>query len=105
MTEQNSMRWRSFLGLANRAGKVVSGEETVLRAVRQQKAYIVLLAMDASERTNKTITNKCKFYGVPLKQVPDREVLGQAIGQPARVIVAVTDQGFGRQLKRLLDES
>lgn len=102
---KEGVRWRSFLGLANRAGKVISGEETVIRAVRQQKACLVLLSMDASDRTKKTIKNKCQSYDVPLRLVSDRESLGNAIGQPARVIVALTDHGFGRQLKQLLDES
>ncbi|MCO7174730.1 YlxQ family RNA-binding protein [Sporolactobacillus kofuensis] len=95
MTNNN---WQSLLGLAQRAGKVSSGEETVLRMIRQGKAKAVLLSDDASERTKKTIGNKCNFYHVPLLTVPDREVLGQAIGQPSRVIIAVTDSGFAGQL-------
>ncbi|GEB75937.1 YlxQ family RNA-binding protein [Sporolactobacillus inulinus] len=94
----NRNQWASFLGLAQRAGKVSSGEETVLRLIRQNKAKAVLLAADASDRTKKTITNKCDYYHVPLLTVPDREVLGQAIGQPSRVIIAVTDSGFAGQL-------
>lgn len=90
--------WASFLGLAQRAGKVSSGEETVMRLIRQGKAKAVILSADASERTRKTISNKCSFYHVPLLTVPDREVLGQAIGQPSRVIIAVTDSGFAGQL-------
>ncbi|EST13036.1 YlxQ family RNA-binding protein [Sporolactobacillus laevolacticus] len=90
--------WQSLLGLAQRAGKVSSGEETVLRMIRQGKAKAVILSADASQRTKKTIGNKCSYYHVPLLTVPDREVLGQAIGQPSRVIIAVTDSGFAGQL-------
>ncbi|MFC7392588.1 YlxQ family RNA-binding protein [Scopulibacillus cellulosilyticus] len=101
----SNQKWETFLGLANRARKVVSGEETVLRVVRQNKAAVVILSSDASERKKKTITNKCRFYNVPLRTVCDRERLGQAIGRPARVIVAVTDKGFGEKLVALLDQS
>ncbi|MBM7644387.1 ribosomal protein L7Ae-like RNA K-turn-binding protein [Scopulibacillus daqui] len=100
-----NQKWASFLGLANRARKVVSGEETVLRVVRQNKAAVVILSADASERTRKTITDKCRYYNVPLRTVEDRRQLGQAIGQPARVIVAVTDKGFGDKLIALIDQS
>ncbi|MCL1630845.1 YlxQ family RNA-binding protein [Sporolactobacillus sp. CPB3-1] len=94
--------WASLLGLAQRAGKVSSGEDTVLRLIRLKKAKMVLLSADASERTKKTIQNKCGYYHVPLLTVPDREVLGQAIGQPSRVIIAVTDQGFaGRLIEKI----
>lgn len=46
-------QWISFLGLANRARKLISGEELVVREVRKQKAKLVLLASDASENTKK----------------------------------------------------
>ena len=97
--------WVSLLGLAYRARKVVSGEETVLQTIRKQKAKAVLLAGDASERTRKTITDKCRFYRVPLLIVTDRTTLGSAIGKRERVVAAVTDQGFGEKLIALLDPS
>ncbi|MFT8362640.1 MAG: YlxQ family RNA-binding protein [Sporolactobacillus sp.] len=95
-----STNWQALLGMAMRAGKLVSGEDTVIRAIRGQKAKLVLLSADASERTKKTVTNKCTFYHVPLIQAPDRFVLGKAIGQPARVIVAVIDSHFAGGLIR-----
>ncbi|MFT8317099.1 MAG: YlxQ family RNA-binding protein [Sporolactobacillus sp.] len=97
--------WQSLLGLAKRAGKVVSGEDTVLRMIRDRKARVVLLSDDASPRTKKTVTNKCTFYQVPLFNVPDRFILGKAIGQPARVIVAVEDIHFAGGLIRRLEPS
>lgn len=96
-------QWQSFLGLAHRAGKVISGEDTVIRAVKQEKAVVVILSEDASDRTKKTINNKCNSYRVPIRTVPNREGLGQAIGQHARVLVAVTDKGFANKLIALLD--
>jgi ribosomal protein L7Ae-like RNA K-turn-binding protein len=99
---QNNNDWVSFLGLAQRAGKIVSGEDTVIRVIREGKAGAVILSRDASDRTRKTVSNKCTFYHVPLLSVPDREQLGRAIGQPARVLAAVTDAGFAKGLiKRL----
>ncbi|EPR26978.1 LSU ribosomal protein L7AE [Geobacillus sp. WSUCF1] len=53
----------------------------------------------------KKVTDKCTFYGVPLCKVPDRYVLGGAIGKDARVVVAVIDEGFARQLQTMLDRS
>jgi len=98
-------RWFSFLGLANRAGTVVSGEEQVIQAVRQNKANIVILSEDASARTKKTITNKCASYKVPLRSVSDRQMLGKAIGKVERVVVAVNDKGFSDKLITLFDLS
>jgi ribosomal protein L7Ae-like RNA K-turn-binding protein len=89
-----------WLGLAFRAGKIVHGEEGVLKSIRSKQARVVLIADDASESTLKKFTDKCSFYDVPLKVALSRDRLGQAIGKPERVIVAVTDPGFA---KRILD--
>ena len=96
-------RWISLLGLANRARKIISGEELVIKAVRNSKAKLVFLANDASDNTEKKIRDKCTYYQVPLKTVGNRYELGKAIGKDTRVVVAVTDTGFATKLKSLLD--
>ncbi|NYE05194.1 ribosomal protein L7Ae-like RNA K-turn-binding protein [Bacillus niacini] len=93
----------SLLGLANRARKIISGEELSVKEIRSGKAKLVLLSADASANTTKKITDKCKSYEVPYKLVEDRHLLGQAIGKEARVVVAVLDDGFAKKLMTLLD--
>lgn len=100
MTQQ---QWMSLLGLANRARKLISGEELVIKEIRSGKAKLVLLAEDASSNTEKKISDKCGFYKVPIKRVKNRSCLGQAIGKEERVTVAVLDEGFARKLQTLLD--
>lgn len=96
-------QWMSLLGLANRARKLISGEELVVKEIRSGKAKLVLLANDASKNTEKKISDKCAYYQVPLKRVENRSLLGQAIGKEARVVVAVLDEGFAKKLQTLLD--
>ncbi|SFA73504.1 MULTISPECIES: YlxQ family RNA-binding protein [unclassified Bacillus (in: firmicutes)] len=98
-----SNQWMSLLGLANRARKIISGEELSIKEVRAGRAKLVLLSADASANTMKKITDKCKSYEVPVKIVEDRHILGQAIGKEARVVVAVMDDGFAKKLVSLLD--
>ena len=95
--------WLSTLGLAARARKLISGEELVVKEVRNQKAIVVLLANDASANTNKKIHDKCSYYNVPIKVVGDRYELGRAIGKEARVVVAILDAGFGKKILSMLD--
>lgn len=96
-------KWMSLLGLANRARKLISGEELVVKEIRSGKAKLILLAEDASKNTEKKISDKCAYYQVPLKRVENRSLLGQAIGKEARVVVAVLDEGFAKKLQTLLD--
>jgi ribosomal protein L7Ae-like RNA K-turn-binding protein len=96
-------QWMSLLGLANRARKIITGEELSVKEIRSGKAKLILLSKDASVNTSKKITDKCKSYNIPCKLVENRFLLGQAIGKEARVVVAVMDAGFAKKLVTLLD--
>lgn len=82
------------LGLARRAGKLVTGEESVFKAVRSGEARLVILSEDASELTRKKAADKCASYGIPLRIGFTRQELGGAIGKHERVLLAITDQGL-----------
>ncbi|MGE8204043.1 YlxQ family RNA-binding protein [Heyndrickxia sp. NPDC080065] len=99
MTESKAL---SLLGLANRARKVISGEELVVKEIKNGRAKLVLLSKDASENTAKKIQDKCQFYQVPIKWISNRELLGTAIGKESRVVVAIMDLGFAKKLEILL---
>ena len=55
-------KWISLVGLANRAGKIISGEELSVKEIRNGKAKLILLSADASANTAKKITDKCRSY-------------------------------------------
>lgn len=95
--------WISLLGLANRARKIISGEELVVKEIRKQNAKLVLLSSDASTNTTKKIRNKCEYYKTPLRIIPNRHQLGAAIGKEERVVVAVLESGFAKKLLSMLD--
>lgn len=90
----------SRLGLAMRAGKVVTGDEIVLKAIRSSEAKLVMLAADASANTQKKFRDKCGTYNIPLVIGFDRESLGTSIGKPERVVLAITDQGFAEMISK-----
>ena len=91
----------SILGLAMRAGQIISGEEHVIKAVRGGQAKLVVMAADASENTTKKVTDKCHTYKVGLIQYGTREQLGESIGKEFRVTVALANNGFAKKLATL----
>lgn len=91
------------LGLAMRAGKVVTGDEIVLKAIRSSEAKMVILAGDASDNTKKKFRDKCGTYKIPLVIGFDRESLGTSVGKPERVVLAVTDQGFAELISKQIE--
>lgn len=99
-----SQKLYQLLGLAARARKVITGEELVIKEVRNNRAKLVILATDASKNTSKKIQDKCTFYNVEYHSFGDRYQLGHAIGKESRVVIAITDSGFAKKMSSLLNE-
>jgi len=95
----------STLGMARKAGKTVAGEASVEKAVKEGKAFLVIVAGDASENTKKLFRDKCAWYHVPNVIYSDKESLGHAMGLQFRSSAAVLDEGFaGSILSKLTDK-
>lgn len=90
----------SLLGLAMRAGKVVSGDELVQKAVRLQQAKLVVIAADASANTKKRLYDKCTHYDIRQLEYGTMRQLGHSVGKNERAALAVIDAGFVKGLER-----
>ena len=55
----------SMIGLATKAGKVVSGEFAVEKAIKDGKAFLVIIAEDASDNTKKHFSDMCIYSKIP----------------------------------------
>ena len=95
----------SLVGLAMKAGKVVSGEFSTEKAVKEGKASLVIVAEDASDNTKKLFLDKCDFYQVPVYIYGDKEQIGNAIGKELRASLAIVDTGFAKSIERELQKS
>ncbi|MCE7794564.1 YlxQ family RNA-binding protein [Salipaludibacillus sp. CUR1] len=95
--------WRQLLGLMQRAGKLVTGEELVVKSIQNNKVHLVIVASDASDNTKKKITDKCTYYNIPYIIFENRFVIGQAIGKAERVAVAVQDKGFANKFRSKIE--
>ena len=91
-----------MLGLAEKAGKIASGEFATEKSVKSHQACLVIVASDASDNTRKMFRNMCSFYQVPMYEYARKEELGHAIGKQYRASLAVTDEGFSRSLEAKL---
>ena len=88
-----------MLGIAAKAGKVASGEFLTERAVKAGKAYLVMVAKDASDNTKKMFRNMCDYYDTEMVVYGDKETLGYAIGRKSRASLAVTDEGLASAVR------
>lgn len=86
-----------------KAGKLVSGEFQVEKAVKEMKTYLVVIAEDASENTKKHFSDMCQFRDIPIRFFGKKEQIGQTIGKAYRASIAVTDEGFAESILKKVD--
>lgn len=101
MRERNKVL--GLAGLAARAGKISSGAFSVEKAVKSGKAYLVVVAEDASANTRKQFQNMCEYYQVPVLVMADKERLGHSIGKELRVCMAVLDSNLAQAMIKEFD--
>ncbi len=93
------------IGLAKKAGKLKSGTQNVLEAVRTKKAVSVLIASDASFNTKKLISDKTAFYSINAKVCKHTVCeLGEILGVAACACVAFTDNSFALMYEQATEQ-
>lgn len=90
----------NLLGLAQRAGKLVTGQGPVLESIRSKRGHYVILAKDASPRSIKQFTDKCHSYEIALNLDYTNEEISRAIGKN-RKSCSLTDRGFAKSFASL----
>jgi len=92
------------LGLANKAGKIISGGSMVSDAIRgKTKPGIVLVAEDVSESIGEKIVELAKINGIPCKKLLSKDEFGAILGKAPRSAVAVKQGGFVERLACEID--
>lgn len=92
-----------MLGLCAKAGKLSSGEFMAEKCVKEGRAFLVLVADDASDNTKKNFNDMSKYYNVPIRFYGNKIELGHAIGKEFRASVVVNDQGFADSIIKKID--
>jgi ribosomal protein L7Ae-like RNA K-turn-binding protein len=88
----------SFIGLARKAGKLVYGEMSCGKIIKNKKASLVIIACDASENTRKKFENSCNYKKIPFLYFGEKEVFGKLLGKDVISVIAITDTGFAQSL-------
>lgn len=96
----NVQKILNLLGMAQKAGKLVSGDFAVTRAAEKKNIYLLLAASDAADSTKERYQQLAKKLNIEIFYPGDREMLGHCIGKDFRAIVAVMDEGFANAIAK-----
>lgn len=102
MTAQTEAKIMSLLGLAQKAGRIVSGDQVMEKAMQNGKVKLLLIAVDTAESTSKKYSHLAQRCRIEWHAVLTKELLGQAVGKQYRAAVGINDEGFGRAIAKLL---
>lgn len=95
----------NMLGIAQRAGKVKSGEFMTENSVKDFSACMVIVATDASDNTKKQFRNMCEFYEVPYFEYGTKDTLGHSIGKEMRASLSVVDEGLANKIISIISSN
>ena len=93
----------SMLGLAARAGKIISGTDACERAIKQGKVALVVIAQDSSVNTKKMFQDLCSYRELTFRYYGEKDLMGKFIGKDVRTVLVLNDENFARRILELID--
>ena len=92
-----------FLGLARKAGALVTGEEKAKLAVRSGQAKLLTVSADASANARKRAEDFVRGTNVPLALLPlTKADVSSATGRPGCSMAVFTDAGLAAAFLKAL---
>lgn len=88
-----------LLGLAQRAGRITSGEAAAEANIRKSKGKLVLIAQDASERTKDLFEGLCRKQKIKHLIIGEKIKYGIALGKSPRSVVVILDENFAKSIQ------
>ena len=96
-------RLASYLALANKAGKVVSGSDSVVDYLARHAPGIIFIARDISPDIGEKMIYLANRAGVVHFSLFDKEKLGALLGKAPRSVAAVERGGFSESILKELE--
>ena len=90
----NKEKILGVIGLAVRAGKLVSGMDIVLEEISSKKIKLVILATDTSAKSKENVKYVCTNNEIPVIEFSTIEELSKTIGKSNRAIIGIKDKNF-----------
>ncbi|EEJ73005.1 L7Ae/L30e/S12e/Gadd45 family ribosomal protein [Lactobacillus ultunensis] len=100
---QNRQKAINLLGLAERAGKLTTGAETVINNLNRRKIKAIIMASDIHDNTAEKVDRVARKNSIPIINSFSAAELSQAIGKKRKVL-GLTDAGFTKALVKRINE-
>ncbi len=98
----NENRVLGLIGISTKAGKISFGTESVKETIIKNKAKLVIVAEDASDRLKKNIMYECENFKVPIVTFSTIEKLSKSIGKTNKAVICIKDKNLGEEIYKII---
>lgn len=95
----------SMLGLAQKAGELVSGDEVCEMTIKSKKCTLVIIAKNSSDKTKKKFIEMCNYRNIKILEYGQKDQLGSCIGKGIRSVVVIKNTNFAAKIEQLIKDS
>lgn len=92
-----------LLGLARRAGKLSFGTESCIQEIEKNKIKLIIIAINAAERTKMNFKNICDKKKIPIFEILNIDEISKAIGQSNKAVVGIKDINFSKEIIKIIN--
>ncbi|WP_366921679.1 ribosomal L7Ae/L30e/S12e/Gadd45 family protein [Metallumcola ferriviriculae] len=93
----------ALIGFAQKAGKVISGDQVLQDKLKNGRVKLIIIAIDTAENTKDKLLNNAERLGVPWCVTGTKVQLGLSIGKSPRSALGILDPGLARKVYQLMN--
>lgn len=90
----------NLISIATKANKVKTGEFLTTKALQEGVSFLVVIAIDTSEKSTKRLKGIAENYGCAAIVYGTKEELGKFTGKKEKSVIAITDEGLAEAIAK-----
>lgn len=98
----NENRVLGLIGISTKAGKISFGTEQVKETIIKNKAKLVIVAEDASDRLKESFMYECEKHKVPIVTFSTIEKLSKSIGKINKAVICIRDKNLSEEIYKII---
>ncbi|NLF80455.1 MAG: hypothetical protein GX572_04595 [Clostridia bacterium] len=102
LSDEQKSRIAGYLGLAQKAGRIVAGDQMVKEALLKNRLHLLVLADDVAETVRRELTALAAERNVAILTLASKDQLGLIVGKSRRGALGLLDSGFAAAIAKII---
>ena len=92
----------NLIGLMAKSGNIVSGEENLIKNIKNKNINLLIVSSDCGKNTKKKLINKAYYYDIDTISCFTINELSKAIGKDNREAIGVTNKKIIKKIINMI---